>query len=302
MNPWTNTIASLAAGAVAALSIAIWNDEATQAPLATETAAAKPDAIAFFFDAFQRHPERRDEAIARLTERALAADALPKEVLYAGLAHLWAAAEGAGTRAATHEHAVLAEHWLAQAEAGDPADTRIAGWHESAAWSVASIEGDDAGQAAAIARLEVLAVADPCFNSITLGTIAFTLPRDHPSFQRALTAMNAAFECGQTKGGQDRPRWPHSVAGFLVALSDYRLKSGDSAGAEAALVIADARDSTARWPHRALLDERFKSLKERSLAYANADPTDDPPFALRRAGAMCTVCHAASADAVRPTR
>lgn len=272
----------------AALAIASMHGAARQA-------APQPpvEATTFFFDAFQHHPERRDEAIVRLTERALADDAQPKEVLYAGLAHLWAAVEGAGSRSQIHDHAVLAERWLARAAAEDPADTRIAGWHESAAWAIASAERDEAAQAAAVARLEALAVEDPCFNSVTLGTIAFGLPRDHPTFRKALDAMNAAFACGETRGGQDHPRWPHNVAGFLVALSDYRLKAGDVAGAEAALVIAEARPSSATWPHRGLLEERLEGLKARSAKYANGDPGDDPPFAFRRGAAMCSVCHAA---------
>ena len=295
MNLWTTTISSLAAGALAALSISLWNDGAAQTAIASKPAALPPDAIDLFFDAFQRHPERREQATTSLTERALAPDALPKEVLYTGLVHLWAAVEGAADRVKCHEHAVLAEHWLAQSEASAPADTRIAGWRQIAVWFIATLEGDEAGEAAAIAHLEALAIEDPCFNSITLGSVAFRLPRDHPSFQRALTAMNAGFECGQTQGGQDRPRWPHSVAGFLVALADYRMKAGDMAGAETALVIAEARESSATWPHRALLDERLGSFKERSAKFANSDPSDDPPFAFPRGGAMCTVCHAAAA-------
>jgi hypothetical protein len=298
MNLWMTTITSLAAGACVAASLALVQGDPPSSSAKQPTATVKgeratPDAIDFFFDTFQHHPERRDEAIVRLTERALASDALPKEILYTGLAHLWALAEGASDRVKRHEHAVLAEHWIAHAATNEPDDTRIAGWRQSAAWAVAAIEGDVEKQAAAIRELEALAIEDPCFNSITLGSIAFELPPDHPTFQRALTAMNAAFECGQTKGGQDRPHWPFSVAGFLVTLADYRLKAGDTAGAEAALVAAESRESTVRWPHRALLDERLGEFKARSRAFANADLTDDPRFAIGHGGASCSVCHAA---------
>ena len=255
---------------------------------------ATGEAIDCFWEAFQHHPERRDEAIARLSSRALAADATAQEVLYTGLAHLWAVAEGGGDVVRRHGHAVLAEHWLARAEAADPADSRIAGWRQSAAWAVADCQRDDAGRAAATARLEALAAADPCFHSVPLAIVAFDLPRTHPGFVRALAAMNAAFGCGEQRGGQDRPQWPHNVAGFLVALADCRLKAGDVAGAEAALVVAEARESTATWPHRQLLTTRLATLRERAARFADDDPANDPPFALRADAISCAACHAAA--------
>lgn len=266
-----------------------------------DPAAGDGTAIRYFWDAFQHHPERRSDAIARLSARALAQDATAKEVLYTGLAHLWALAEGGGDTVQSHAHAVLAEHWLARAEAAAPADPRIAGWRQSAAWAIADAEHDEAARRAAVARLEALAQAEPCFHSVPLGIVAFDLPRTHQGFTTALAAMEAAFACGAASGGQDRPKWPHNVAGYLVALADFRLKAGDLAGAEAALVIAEARESTAHWPHRRLLDERLLALRERAVLYADADPANDPPFALRSGTVSCSACHAA-AVAAEPTR
>lgn len=281
-------------GAVAAgwLALAAWLGPAADRP--QDPKAGEGVAIQSFWDAFQHHQERRSDAIARLSARALAADATAKERLYAGLAHLWALAEGGGDAVQSHAHAVLAEHWLARAEAADPADTRIAGWRQSARWAIADLEHDEAARAAAVARLEALAHAEPCFHSVPLGIVAFDLPRTHEGFTKALAALEAAFACGAERGGQDRPKWPHNVAGYLVALADFRLKAGDLAGAEAALVIAEARESTAHWPHRRLLDERLGALRERAVLYADDDPANDPPFALRSGTVSCSACHAAA--------
>jgi len=264
------------------------------APATAAASGAADDALAFFWEAFQRAPQHRDAAVARLAARALAADATAREVLTAGLVHLWCVAEGGGEPVQRHVHAVLAEHWLARAAAADPADTRIAGWRASAAQAIADLEHDAAGQAAAVAELVALARAEPCFHSVPLAIATFDLPRTDPRFRAALDAMNAAFACGDARAGQDHPRWPHNVAAFLVALADCRLKAGDVAGAELALVVAEARASTARWPHRALLDERLATLPERAARYADADPSNDPPFALQGGVLSCGACHAAS--------
>ena len=298
MNSSITTITSVLSGLALCTALSVQSDGPAPKPPASATAPAEAapsdDPSASFFDALQRHPGHRDEAIRQLTEVALNGKATPKEVLHLGLAHLWAAAEGLPSSPDSHQHAVLATHWLERAEALRPDDDRVPGWRLTAAWSVAKLEGRVEDAAAAIEGLLAQTEIDPCFNSVTLGIAAFDLPRESPSFQRALKAMNAGFDCGNEQGGQDRPRWPHNVAGFLTALCDFRLKAGDVAGAETALVIAEARESHERWPHRQLVADRFASLKDRAARFANGDPNDDPAFALQRGGALCTVCHAAS--------
>jgi hypothetical protein len=54
-------------------------------------------------------------------------------------------------------------------------------------------------------------------------------------------------------------------------------------------VIAEARASQERWPHRQLFADRLASLKDRAARFATPDRTDDPPFVLHRGGALCTV-------------
>ncbi len=258
-------------------------------------ASAPPDPSRLFLDALQERSGSREEALRALTAAALAPEPSARHVLHCGLAHLWAAVEGPVGTAATHEHAVLAAHWLARAAALRPDDHRIGGWQASAATIIALIERDEARAAAARADLERLAIEDPCFHAITLAPALFDSDRGSPGFAKLRTAMEESFACGMRGEIGDGTRWPHAVAGFLVALSDVRLKAGDLAGAESALVVAEARESTASWQHRRVLEERIATLRERAARYATPDPADDPPFILGGGGAGCRICHAVGA-------
>jgi hypothetical protein len=290
MSPWTAILGSLA-------GCLCWLAAQGDASRKGEPTPSDIDAVAFFWETFQHHPGRRDEAIERLSARALAPDCTPKEVLFVGLAHLWAVAEGGGAPARLHSHAVLAEHWLARAAKLDPDDARIAGWQASASMAIADLLHDETGRSAALARVAELAAQDPCFHSVPFGIATFGLPRADPRFRQALQAMNAAFDCGERPVGQDHPRWPHNVAGFLLALADFRLKAGDVDGAELALVVAEARETTANWPYRGLLDDRLSTLRQRAAKFADDDPANDPPFALQGGVLSCSACHAGATTA-----
>ncbi len=304
MRPMTRTCMALAACAcaVGALGLGQQADPAvtpSNAPTSTAApsrAAERSDANRVLLDAMQGKSGTREEAIRTLTAAAIAPDPSPRLVLHCGLAHLWAAVEGPVGAQSTHEHAVLAEHWLTRAMALRPDDHRIGGWKASASMVIASIERDRAKAEAARTELERLAVEDPCFHAITLAPALFDMPRASEGFAKLRTAMEASFECGMRGEIGDGARWPHAVAGFLVAISDVRLKAGDLAGAETALVVAEARASTAAWPHRGLLDERIATLRQRAARYANDDPADDPPFILGGGGAGCRICHAVEAQ------
>jgi hypothetical protein len=301
MRPITTTLIAIAACACAAGSFGLTRQTApASAPSAPDSpashavanAAETSDANRVLLDALQGKAGTREGAIERLTRAALAPDPSPRHVLHCGLAHLWAAVEGPVDARETHEHAIIAEHWLARAAALRPEDHRIGGWKASATTVIAVMERDRAKAEAARVELERLAVEDPCFHAITLAPASFDRPRTSPEFAKLRTAMDASFECGVQGGIGDGARWPHAVAGFLVAISDVRLKAGDIAGAESALVIAEARESTASWPHRRVLEERIATLRERAARFSNDDPTDDPPFILSGGGAGCRICHA----------
>ncbi len=249
-----------------------------------------------FIEALLRHPEKRVETLRRLTEAALTPDPKPRDVLFLALNHLWIVAEGEPDAVTRFQHGVLAVHWFDRAAVLLPEDDRISGWRNAAAWGVAQVEGRREASDAALEKLADLALQDPCFHSVALGIASFGFPRGSEEFKRAHAAMEAAFECkGDNPSIEDRPHWPHNVHGFLVALADYRLKSGDIRGAESALVIAEAREGFDRWPFRGMVEKRMTDLREHAALFANDDPEDDPAFVFAPAGpASCRACHGAS--------
>ncbi|MBL9148527.1 MAG: hypothetical protein JNM94_07515 [Phycisphaerae bacterium] len=256
------------------------------------TSEPPPRAKTLFFEALQRAPERRADAIRALGANACSSDAADSDLLLLGLAHLWKAADGSTHGIDRHSNAVIAEHWLRRARERDPGDTRIPGWIASARVVIATDEGRDDDRRAAIDELAKLSDADPCFHAVPLSIASFSAPRGSAEFTQALKAMNAAFDCGRERGAGDGPRWPHNVHGFLVGLADMRLKAGDRAGAEAALTIAEARTGSETWRYRGEIEKRFAELDERLRRYGNDDPTDDPPYFLGAGGASCLACHA----------
>lgn len=275
----------------AVLSVAAATFVQSSPPAAQPPRPKSPKSL--FFEALQRDPARRPDAMAALAAAACSPNATETDALLYGLAHLWKAADGSTHGPERHANAVVAEHWLRRARERDPGDTRIPGWIASARVVIATDEGRDDDRRAAIDELAKLSAADPCFHAVPLSIASFSAPRTSAEFAQALAAMNAAFDCGRNGSASDGPRWPHNVHGFLVGLADLRLKAGDRAGAESALVIAEARAGSETWRFRAEIDRRFAELDERIRRYGNDDPSDDPPYFLGAGGASCLACHAA---------
>lgn len=246
-----------------------------------------------FFDALLKHPEKRLESRRALQQAVLKPDADARHILLLGLNELWLAAENQPDRLDRFNHAVLARHWLRRAEQLLPDDDRIPSWRWAAEWAVAAVEHEDESAAAAREMLRKLAEHDPCFHSVAFGVISFEKPAKSEEFRQAHAAMEAAFQCAANDPSiQDRPRWPHNAHAFLTALADFRLKAGDVRGAEAALVIAEARPGFDTWKNRHIVADRLTSLNARRDLYANDNPEDDPAFVFERGGPVsCTGCH-----------
>ncbi|MEM9064965.1 MAG: hypothetical protein AAGB51_05690 [Planctomycetota bacterium] len=247
------------------------------------------DPESLFFEALLRDPALRDEALRSLEASvAGSAEADPAQLLWLGLCHLWIVAEGRLVPEEVVPHAREAARWLLKAEAAIPEDSRIPTWRFSAEWSLARLEGRRADEVAAREGVAALAADDACFHSVTLSIMSHEEPADSPEFVRSLDAMEEAFLCGQgDPSGIDAPRWPNNVRGFLAALSDLRFKAGDLAGAEAALVIAEARPGFDDWGFKSMIDERF----ERIAAAREGREIELLGFALSGTGS-CLSCHA----------
>lgn len=248
-----------------------------------------------FFEALQRDPTRRPEAIAALSAVIAANPDDGRSTLLLGAAHLWAAADLATPDSEAANHLATSIRHFDRAAELLPIDDRIASWQWSARGFLARREGRAADVAAAIAGLRPHAESDPCFHSVAYGMLAWHEPTDSEAFTSAVALASRAFDCGRDGGsaGSNGPRWPYSVQGFLVGHADLLTRAGDADGAEAALLVAAAHADTATWPHRALIDERLDALKERITRFSDSDPANDPRFAWAdRSSDSCVLCHA----------
>jgi hypothetical protein len=251
-----------------------------------------------FFGALTRKPEMRGEALRVLAEAVRRVPNDGATNLWLGMAHLWAAAEaqgepGAGGDAGAMGHAIIAEHYLARAQRLRPADGRIAGWLGAVRLGIAEGEGDAAAVKAAMDGLRTAFKADPCFQSVALGTVLFEHPRGSAEFKEGLGAMRAALACAaEDPSAQNAERWPHNVEGFCLAMAQYELKAGNRQRAETMLMVAQGKESYARWPRRGLVEDQFERVKEAIAAYADGEPGNDPVMVLSTgSGVSCLVCH-----------
>lgn len=272
---------------VVAHNVDVRHAESQRGAISTRQPTSAGDAEALFFDALVEDATAREAAKDSLEEWADKPGS-PRSMLWLGLCHLWELAEGEGSAEAQRASASAALRWLTAAEQGLPSDDRIATWRASAAWALARLDGREADADDAIREVIALAQNDACFHAITLAVMTYDAPAESRDFCAAHDAMESAFRCGEgDPSGLDGPRWPNNVLGFLVALSDVRLKAGDESGAEAALLIAEARPGFQDWKFRAGVNERF----ERLTAIRSGAPHTDIPFALSGL-ASCLACHA----------
>lgn len=276
----------------------IRSDQAAHTPSAPNpaSAASMPPHEAMFFEALNRHPDRREAALASLRDRVHDRPDDARAVLLLGVAHLWTAAENPPGRGASVEHLVLAHHYLQRAASLDVADDRIPSWLLSAEVSIAQAEGRAEDAAVALGKLLEHAQRDPCFHSVAYSISVWDGPRDRPELARAQLLLEAAAACKPDDPSvRNMERWPHNVEGFLVGLSDVALKRGDRERALAALVAAEAWPGADAWPHRDQVRIRRHDFDDRAGRYADDDPSNDPPFIFERGGPVsCISCHQGS--------
>lgn len=247
-------------------------------------------AEAAFFDALNRHPERRADATRALEGAYAAAPGDSGTALWLGMAYLWAAAEPAAgaPRAESLRNLQRAEEHLGHAKRLRPWDGRIDSWLHSAAAARARLEGDQEAAAEAVDAVRRAAAADPCFHSVALAILAWDAGPGSALFKEALGAMRAASACAAGRAtAQNRERWPHNLEGFSLAWAEMEARAGEAQRARAILMSIEHRPSAARWPYRGLIAERLDA--------PGGGGGDGPgPFVLSSASGMsCVVCHRA---------
>ncbi len=271
--------------------------ELTPAHASPEVPSTPPSFEAAFFDTLNRHPDRREAALAGVRSHVVKFPDDARGVLLLGVAHLWVAAEKPPSQDVVYEHLVLARYYLDRAARLDPADDRIPSWLLSAEVSVAQAEGRASDAAAGVARLLAHAEHDPCFHSVAYAINVWDGPRDRAELAQAQRLLEAAAACNTDDPAvRNLERWPHNVEGFLVGLSDVALKRGDRDRALAALITAEAWPGAEAWPHRNEVQERRRNFDARAARFADGDASNDPPFIFERGGPVsCVSCHQGSA-------
>ncbi len=290
--------AAATAGAIAAASMSVGVSAAfpewTPQPAPRHPRAAEAESL--FFLALNHDASLRQAAIDALTEAVAADPADGATNLWLGLAHLWVLAEDGGEAWTLLDDAILARHFLSRAASLRPEDTRIPSWLCAAELVIADLERDAPAAAAAHAALARAYADDPTFHAVSVGILRWNAPRDSDAFAEGLAAMRSALVGDpDDPSALNAPRWPHNVEGFLLAMADYELKAGNRQRAAAMLTAARERPGYDSWPYRHLAEERLADLHGRARRLADADPANDPPFILGRAGGVaCVVCHRAA--------
>ncbi len=160
-----------------------------------EVPTTPPSFEAAFFDALNRHPDRRQAALEGVRSHVMKFPDDARGVLLLGVAHLWTAAENPPSQDVVYEHLVLARHYLDRAARLNPADDRIPSWLLSAEVSVAQAEGRTSDAAASVALLLALAERDPCFHSVAYAINVWDGPRERAELAQAQRLLEAAAAC-----------------------------------------------------------------------------------------------------------
>ena len=251
----------------------------------SENAAERAERL--FFEALNRRPDSRPEAMTALWEAVAAEPSNGRLSLGRGLGHLGIAAESAADSREAVEHAILAEHYLTVASRLMPEDDRIVSWLAPLRIRLGQRSGDTSGVEQAWADLPSAVKRDPCFHAVSLALLCFDRPADSREFVEGLDALRAAAACGPDDPSvQNRDRWPHNLEGFALVLAQYELKAGHRQRAEGMLMFAQERPSYPQWPHRAVLEGLFQKLGNDPAGARDSALVIAPGSAI-----ACRICH-----------
>ena len=220
------------------------------------------------------------------------------------------------------DHAVLSEHYFAQAALLDPEDHRIHAWWGGSQLVVAQLRGDDADQRRGYFETMRGVEGYPAYNLVTTAFIFGLPPKDSPAFPTALASIWGAIDqCAGTEVDRDhfevasfrdrspRPprdagevcwndpeRYPFNQQGIVLQLGELLLKAGETERARQVYSQLAETEGFEDWPLKHLAQDRLDHLD----AYAARWNTDTPPPYLLTSGHSCTVCHARQATPTPP--
>ncbi|MDE3018555.1 MAG: hypothetical protein KGI53_06020 [Nitrospirota bacterium] len=260
--------------------------------------------------------DRLPEARRLLTAAYLENPRHPQISLLLAHAHLWTIAERsrlAEVPPGITDHAILAEHYFAEAHRLNPEDHRIPGWLGGVKLALGQIHQDERLTREGYFMLHDAIRAFPEFNDFSAGYVLSSKPRGDDRFREGLEDMwdNLDRCAGEridrsnpdyrkymaqvTQTGPKRVCWnsriaPHNFEGFFLNMGDMLVKQGEPAKARAIYQIAKLSQDYEVWSYKALLEQRLAQADERAQLFQASDPTRQPEILFNSAQA-CTACH-----------
>ncbi len=267
-------------GAASALGLWLW----LRVPA---TDASLDEAVGTFTEVMNGDWDRRPEALSKL---AGAIDRNPES----GRAHLWfglANLHGFLEHRDELAYAIRASRAFEKAAELSP-DPSAEGWRAFFAYQAAESRGEDM-DGPTQALLDA-AAADPGFTSFLAAVSLADLPLSTGLPQRTLAPLEGAGDCGDgtTHTCRTAPLFPFGAQGYHATVGDLRVRLGDLEGGQESYRRALEMPNTERWPYREAFEAWAAGAEERSNAFMDDDPSNDPEDIFFATGdRACATCH-----------
>jgi hypothetical protein len=175
-------------------------------------------------------------------------------------------------------------------------DSRIPGFAAAARYALGVVDRDQTLLERGRNDLAYAIEINAFFNVFDLMTVVQAEPPDSPAFLEAFRAMDAYLSNPQTLGcAVTQPEVcgnsglaPTALQGTFVLFGDFYAKAGDAAAARQWYQLGAPFESD--WRFAGMYADRLATVDARVAAYADDDPTNDPPIVGSGAEA-CTSCH-----------
>ena len=175
-------------------------------------------------------------------------------------------------------------------------DSRIPGFAAAARYALGVVAHDQALLERGRDELAYAIEINSFFNVFDLMTVVQAEPPDSPAFLEAFRAMDAYLSNPQTLAcAVTQPEVcgnsglaPTALQGTFVLFGDFYAKAGDAGSARQWYQFGAPFESD--WRFAGMYADRLATVDARVAAYADADPTNDPPIVGSGAEA-CASCH-----------
>lgn len=287
-----------------------------------ETPISK-EANAFFWDQFHQGNYDSIAAITAKLNLALAAD--PNDLVttaHLGFLHVWALSERQrlqNPKADITEHLLLSKRYFEEAHKMNPNDPRLLGFLADMTIAEGNVLQDRQlvvdGYFKGLKSIRMW----PQFNQFSIGYVFSVLDTTDANFDKAIewqyrTIEDCACEKIERNGDYEaavnkikyfkdpkiaRACWnswiaPHNWEGFCLNFGDMLTKKGDVEEAKKIYNLARLSDTFEDWPHKEVLEERLRNMKQNTVAFN--EPVDElnlptQSVVLFNSQYSCVSCH-----------